>query len=80
MDDQTLVFSICPEKRDVFMGKQNTKDVFFWYIFLPLLFFADIENVFFWACLGKMAGFEGFRTFCLKSWKVSQTTQRFQIL
>ena len=46
----------------------NTKGVFFWYIFLPFLFFADfgdIENLFFWESIGKTADFEGFKTFCL---------------
>ena len=71
-----------------------SKGVFFWYIFLPLLVLADfagIENVLRWAYLGKTADFEGaylgktadfegFKIFCLKSWKVSQTSQEFQIL
>ena len=62
---------------------RNNKGVFFWYIFLPLLVlgdFADIENVFLWASLSKMTDLEGFKAFCLKSWRVSQSSQGFQIL
>ena len=57
---------------------RNNKGVFFWYIFLPLLVlgdFADIENVFLWASLSKMTDLEGFKAFCLKSWRVSQSSQ-----
>ena len=43
------------------------------------VFLADIENVFFQTSVGKTADFEDFKTFYLKSWKVSQTWKRFQI-
>ena len=48
----------------LFTKHNHSKGVFFWYIFLPLLVFADfadIENVFFWASLGKTADSEGYK-------------------
>ena len=64
----------------VFYGEMSI-DVLFWPSIPSLRVYSfGIENIFFWACLRKMADFEGFKTFCLKSWKVSQTSQRFQIL